>query len=145
MTETTQNYDNHVRNHWPYHFVLLPILTINFIWTIAKIVQSLTIDNGMQLLLAVGLIVMALLVRTYALKAQDRVIRLEERLRYQRVLSAEIAAQAAGLPHRQIIALRFAPDEELASLVAQVQAGKFSKPDEIKRSIKNWRPDYHRI
>jgi hypothetical protein len=124
---------------------LLPILTINLIWTIAKIVQSMTIDNGVRLLLAIGLIVMALFVRTYALKAQDRVIRLEERLRYQRILSAEMAAMAADLPPRQIVALRFAPDEEVAALVAQIHAGKFSKPDEIKRSIKNWRPDYHRI
>src|SRR5689334_902668 len=88
VNETAQNYDNHVRNHWPYHFVLIPIMVIYLIWSIIKIVMSLTVDNGVQLLLAIGLIVMALFVRTYALKAQDRVIRLEERLRFERILSA---------------------------------------------------------
>jgi hypothetical protein len=145
VTETAQNYESHVRYHWPFHFVLIPILAINLIWSIIKIVMSMTIDNGAQLLLAVALIHMAFLIRIYALKVQDRLIRLEEQLRFQRILPAELAARASALSSRQIVALRFAPDEEVVALVAQIHDGKLSKPDEIKRSIKNWRPDYHRV
>jgi hypothetical protein len=145
MAETDQNYDHHVRYHAPFHFVALPILTINLIWAITKLVKSLTFDNLDQLLLAVGLIVITFLIRIYALKAQDRVIRLEEFLRFQRILPPEQAERAMKMAPRQIIALRFAPDEELSALVAQIGAGALSKPDEIKRTIKNWRPDYHRI
>lgn len=145
MAEITQNYSNHIRRHPLFHFFLLPALTIHLGWTIARLWQQPSWDRAEQLLLAAALIVMALLVRTYALRAQDRVIRLEERLRYQRVLPTELAAKATELPVRFIIALRFAPDEELPELVRQALDGKFAKPDDAKRAIRNWRADYFRV
>jgi hypothetical protein len=84
-------------------------------------------------------------VRINPLKAQDRLIRLEEQLRYQRVLSADLAAQASTLPVGKIVALRFAPDEELPGLVTQVLDGKLNTSKEIKQAIKNWRGDYFRV
>ena len=80
-----------------------------------------------------------------ALKSQDRVIRLEERLRYKEVLDADLAKRASELPASQIISLRFAPDEELAGLVSQVLDGKLNSSKEIKMAIKNWRADDHRV
>jgi hypothetical protein len=145
MSETTQNYSNHTRWHPPFHFFLFPVFTIHLAWTIYKLTQALTLDNIEQLLLAAGLIVLFLLVRTNALKVQDRLIRLEEQLRYQRLLPAELAAKAGALPVRFIVALRFASDEELPGLVRQVIDRKFVKPAEVKRAIQNWRGDYLRV
>ncbi len=145
MTETTQDYSNHVRRHPLFHFFLVPALTIHLAWSIARLAQQPGWDRAEQLLLAAALIVMMFLVRGYALRAQDRVIRLEERLRYQRILPAELAAKAGELPVRFIIALRFAPDEELPGLVRQAVDGKFAKPAGVKRAIRNWRADHFRV
>lgn len=145
MPETTQTYSNHTRWHPPFHFFLFPVMTIHLAWTIYKLVKVPSLDTAEQLLLAAGLIVLFLLVRTNALRVQDRLIRLEERLRYQRLLAADLAAKASELPARFIVALRFASDEELPELVRQVIDGKFAKPDEVKRAIKNWRGDYLRV
>jgi hypothetical protein len=145
MPETTQNYSNHTRWHPPFHFFLFPVFTIHLAWSIYKLTQALTLDNIEQLLLAAALIVLFLLVRTNALKVQDRLIRLEEQLRYQRLLPADLAAKAGALPVRFIVALRFASDEELPGLVKQVIDRKFAKPVEVKRAIQNWRGDFLRV
>ena len=76
---------------------------------------------------------------------QDRIIRLEEKLRYQQVLSPALLQQTSTLGTGQIIALRFAPDDELEELVSAVLAGKLTKPAEIKQAIKNWRSDTFRV
>lgn len=145
MSETNQNFSNHTRWHPPFHFLLFPVMTIHLGWTIYKLTQAPTLDNVEQLLLSAGLIVLFLMVRTNALKVQDRVIRLEEQLRYQRLLPADLAAKASALPVRFIVALRFASDEELPGLVKQVIDRKFDKPVEVKRAIRNWRGDFFRV
>jgi hypothetical protein len=94
---------------------------------------------------SLALVVMATLVRMNPLKAQDRLIRLEEKLRYQQVLSPELCQQASELRPDQIVALRFAGDDELEELVTAVLAGKLTKNGEIKRAIKNWRADTFRV
>ena len=145
MTETTQSYANHVRNHPPFHYFLVPLLLLNFIFAIVQLVRFHDLDRVVWLLMSFGFMVIALLTRTNALRAQDRVIRLEEQLRYARVLPADLAARAQGLSIGQIVALRFAPDAELPALVRQTLDGQFAKPDDIKRAIKNWRPDHLRV
>src|SRR5258708_37082064 len=92
-----------------------------------------------------SLLVLAFLSRVNAIRVKDRVIRLEELLRYQKVLTAELLQKSEALSKGQIIALRFAPDEELSSLVWQVAEGNLSKPVEIKKAIKNWRGDTLRV
>jgi hypothetical protein len=144
MTEN-QTYENHVRWHPPFHFVLTPILLINLIYAIVRLVQDFNIDRVEFLILAIGLVVLGLLARTNALKAQDRVIRLEERLRYSEVLPRELADKTHDLPTSQIIALRFASDEELPGLIERSLNGEFVKPKEIKLAVKNWRGDYLRV
>lgn len=145
MTEPKQTYATHTRWHPPFHFVLTPILLIHFLFTAYQLNQTPDLAHAEALLLAVGLIVMALLTRINPLKAQDRLIRLEEQLRYQRVLPAALAARASAMPVRFIVALRFASDEELPGLVQQVLDHKFEKPAEVKKAIKNWRGDYFRV
>lgn len=145
MPETTQSFSNHTRWHVPFHFVLGPIMLVHLIWCVVKIVQVPSLDTAEALLLAIGLILMMFLTRINPLRAQDRVIRLEEQLRYQRVLPADLAAKAGELPVGFIVALRFASDAELPTLVRQAVDRKFSKPAEIKQAISTWRGDYFRV
>lgn len=141
----TQNYSNHVRFFPLFHFVVMPLLLLNFLSHLVRLFMAPSWGMGFWTLLSVTLILLALASRLMALKAQDRLIRLEERLRYGAVLSSEIAAKASELPVNQIIALRFASDEELTDLVTQVLDGKLNTQKEIKAAIKNWRGDYLRV
>lgn len=145
MAQETQTLANHTRWHVPFHFVLFPILFLHFVYTIYLLYYTPDFPHAEAVLLAFGLLLMALLVRVNPLRAQDRLIRLEEQLRYQRVLPADLAARAAAMPVRFIVALRFASDEELPALVKQVLEQKFEKPAEVKKAIKHWRGDYFRV
>lgn len=145
MPETTQSFSSHTRWHTPYHFVLFPILFIHFAWCVWRITQALTLEHAEQLLLSVGLLLMMLLVRINPLKAQDRIIRLEEQLRYQRLLPADLAARASALPVGFMVAMRFASDLELPELAQRAVDGAFAKPKDLKQAIKNWRGDYFRV
>jgi hypothetical protein len=145
MPEPTQTYQTHVRYHPPFHFVLLPLLLINLLWAILSLTQHFGKAEVKDLLVAILLAVIGFLARGSALKAQDRVIRLEERLRYQQVLSADLAHRAEALQTSQLIALRFASDAELPGLVQQTLEGKLANAKEIKQAIQHWRGDYLRV
>lgn len=96
-------------------------------------------------LLSITLILLALASRLMALKVQDRIIRLEERLRYNNILSSDLAAKANDLPLGQIIAMRFASDEELPALAERVLSGELKTGKDIKLAVKNWRGDHLRV
>ncbi|MBI1762068.1 MAG: hypothetical protein HYR56_11615 [Acidobacteria bacterium] len=145
MAEETQSYAKHTRWHTPFHFVLFPILLLHLLYSIYLLYQTPDFAHVEALLLAFGLLVMMLLVRINPLRAQDRLIRLEEQLRFQRVLTPELAARASQLPVRFIVALRFASDQELPGLVQQVLEQKFEKPAQVKQAIQVWRGDYFRV
>lgn len=145
MAQETQSFANHTRWHPPFHFVLSPILFLHFVYTAYLLYQTPDFAHFEALVLAFGFLLLLLLVRINPLRAQDRLIRLEEQLRYQRVLPAELAARAGQMPVRFIVALRFASDEELPELVRQVLDQKFAKPAEVKKAIKKWRGDYFRV
>src|ERR1043165_2979034 len=145
MAETAQNYENHTRWHPPFHFFLAPLLLLNFIFAAVQLYRFRDLDHVWLLLLAVGLIVLGSLARTNALRVQDRLIRLEEHLRFQQVLPQPLAQSAGGLTLSQVLALRFASDVELPGLVQQVIDGNLKKGDEIKRAVKDWRADDLRV
>jgi hypothetical protein len=142
----TQNYKNHVRFYPLVHYFLTPILLFNFIWQAVRLYQEPMWDRAENLLMAIAFIALSIAARLQALKAQDRVIRLEETLRFQRVLPPELAASAlSGLSAGQIIALRFASDAELPELVRRTLNNEFQNSKEIKLAIKTWRGDYLRV
>ncbi len=141
----TQNYQNHTRYFPLVHFFLFPVLFFNLIWQSVRLYQEPSWDRAEMVLLAVALVGMNVAARLQALKAQDRVIRLEESLRYQRVLSPDLAFQAEQMPIGNKVALRFASDEELPELVQKTINGEFKSSKEIKLAIKNWRGDYLRV
>jgi hypothetical protein len=140
-----QNYQNHTRFHPLFHFVGFPILAISLIYFIVRVFQDFSWDRLMFVFLLVGVIATFFLTRVNALKAQDRVIRLEERLRYKELLPNDLAEKAMNLRTNQMIALRFASDEELPDLVARTLNGEFASGKEIKLAIRNWRGDYLRV
>jgi hypothetical protein len=145
MASATQSYASHTRWHPLFHFFLVPIMVINFIWSLVLCYQQRGWTQCWWVVVSLGLIVMLLLVRTNSLKVQDRLIRLEEQLRCQRLLPADLAQRSSGMRVGQYVALRFAPDEELEALVTEVVDGRLTTPAEIKRAIKNWRGDYFRV
>jgi len=140
-----QNYSNHTRWNQLFHFVVQPLLVLNFLSHLVRFIMAPSYALGFWTLLGITLILLAISARLQALKAQDRLIRLEERLRYKEVLTPELAAKASNLRVGQIIALRFASDAELAGLVERTLNGEFAKTKEIKQAIKDWRADYLRV
>ena len=106
--------------------------------------DSISQTNGGHIGLAVALIIVAVFTRLFALKAQDRVIRLEEQLRIQALLPDALKTDAGRLTMGQIVALRFASDEELAELT-QDALDHNTSPNALKQAVKNWRPDYNRV
>ncbi len=141
----TQSYNNHVRWFPLFHFVVTPLLLINLIYQSIRLYQEPSWDRGIFVLFSLTIILLSFTARLQSLKAQDRVIRLEERLRYNELLSPDLAQRALELPTGKIISLRFASDAELAGLVTQVLDGKLSTSKEIKTAITNWRGDHLRV
>ena len=140
-----QNYDNHRKFVRPFHMVALPILLINLIFSAYVAVTSLSVDSVIALLVAFALIIVGLYARMFALGAQDRVIRLEERLRLGELLSEDQKHTIDKLTTAQLIGLRFASDGEVAGLVAAVSAEGIEDRDEIKKRVTNWRADHQRL
>lgn len=141
----TQTFQNHVRWYPLVHFVLFPLLLLHLIWRIVQLYQIPSWDGAEGVLLVVTLIILALAARAQALRAQDRIIRLEERLRYRELLPADVFERANRLSTGQMIALRFAPDPELPQLLDRVLAGDLKTSKEIKLAVQNWRGDYLRV
>jgi hypothetical protein len=144
MAEKTQSFQNHRRNDPAFHQFLAPVALIVLIGAIVNIVRNFGWSSGWHLLAAMWMFVATFKIRLYALKVQDRVIRIEERLRLHRILSEPLGARIGELSERQLIGLRFASDEELPGLVEKTLAGKLEEK-QIKQAVQNWRPDYWRV
>lgn len=137
-----QSFKNHVRFVPLYHFFALPMLVVNFGWSIYRWIAAGFSIGGLEwVLTSAALFFGVVYPRLFALNVQDRVIRLEERLRYEQVLPEELRWRADELTVDQFVSLRFASDEELEKLMRKVLDGKLTERKAIKRLIKNWRPD----
>ncbi|HEX6185219.1 MAG TPA: DUF6526 family protein [Pyrinomonadaceae bacterium] len=145
VADVPQTYDNHARWHAPFHFFAAPVMVTNFIVAVIQLIRDPGLERGWWVVVSAALVVVTALVRANPLRAQDRVIRLEESLRYYQLLPDELARRAASLTPAQMVALRFAPDDELEGLVREVLDGRLTKPDEIKRAVKGWRADTFRV
>ena len=141
---TPQHLANHTRLDPPFHFFVLPVLAITWIVSVFFAVRHPSFLHIWIVVFNTALIVAVTRSRQYALKVQDRVIRLEERLRLAALLPDSLRPQIAKLTERQLIALRFASDEEVPALVERTLSANLAGAD-IKKSIKNWRPDYWRV
>ena len=139
----TQNFQNHVRRTPMYYTLAGLMLIINVLWHGYSLVGSLSVGSVIAFLVSIALLVAAFAARTQTLTVQNRVIRLEQRLRFQQLLPADVAARASALPIGQIVALRFACDAELPALVNEVLAG-LSDPKAIKQKVTSWQGDFLR-
>ena len=142
-----QTLKNHTRFDPAFHFFILPMLLLNLIFSIYVTIRHWPEHWALHLwwiAMSVVFFVMAGRARDRALCVQDRVIRLEERLRLHALLPAEDRAHIDELSIKQLIALRFASDDELPALVRKTLTQNL-EPKAIKQSIANWRGDYHRV
>ncbi|RMH21608.1 MAG: hypothetical protein D6696_05415 [Acidobacteria bacterium] len=146
MAETKpQSFANHAKFVPLYHFVLLPLLLLNLGAAIWLLYKDPGLPSAVLLLTAAGLFLTAFYARVFPLGAQDRVIRLEERLRMADLLPEDLRHRIDELSACQMVALRFASDGELAELVRQVLDEGITNRTEIKKRIKTWRPDHCRL
>jgi ABC-type nickel/cobalt efflux system permease component RcnA len=141
---TPQSFANHARFDPPFHFVLAPIGLAAIVLSIILLVRQPGIGSILGLLLSVGFFMLAAKARSYALKVQDRVIRLEERQRLSMLLPEASRPRIVELTEPQLIALRFASDAELPALAMRALNEGLTKK-QIKTSIQNWRADYFRV
>jgi len=139
-----QNFSNHTRYDPPFHFFVLPVFAITLIATIVHLVRRPGLHSAWLVVVMIAAIVAIFKIRLNPLKVQDRVIRLEERLRLATLLDPALRPRIAEFTESQLVALRFASDAELPALAARALNEKLSAPD-IKKSIQHWRPDYWRV
>ena len=152
-----QNFSNHTKIVPAFHFFVVPVLALNLVravyWPIAFLARgghialspSAVVGIVLNILVAVALLLLAFLARLFALGVQDRVIRLEERMRYERLLPEDLKARIGEFTISQLVALRFASDAELPSLARKVLDEQIKERKAIKQMIQSWRPDYQRV
>jgi hypothetical protein len=144
MADAPQNFSNHTRLDPPFHFFILPVFAISLILTIVHLIRRPGLHSVWIVVFMVAAIAALFKIRLYALRVQDRVIRLEERLRFATLLDPALRPRIAEFTESQLVALRFASDAELPALAARALNEKLSN-SEIKKLIQHWRPDYWRV
>ena len=139
-----QDYASHARTDPFFHRFLVPISTLTIIVAVVNAVRHPGFNSAWLVLVSIAAGVALFKMRMYSLKVQDRLIRLEERLRLQQVLSDPLRSQIDQLTVGQLVALRFACDAELPALTARALNEKLSKK-ELKKAVTSWRPDHFRV
>jgi hypothetical protein len=128
-----------------WHFFALPVLIVNVLVVAWQFFRAPSALNGWGVIVALALAIGIIVSRSMPLRAQDRIIRLEERIRFERVLPADLRSRVEELTPAQFIGLRFAPDDEVPELTRRVLSGELKTRSDIKRAIRNWRPDHLRV
>jgi Family of unknown function (DUF6526) len=145
MADQTQTLGTHRRWIPAFHFFTLPVLLINVVLVVVNFVRDPRLASGWAVLVALALLIGIVLSRNMPLRAQDRIIRLEERVRFERLLPADLRGRIGDLTADQFIGLRFAPDDEVPELTRRVLGGELKTRADIKRAIRSWRPDHLRV
>ena len=135
-----QSFENHAKVVPAYHYFTFGLIAAYLVYRLYIVATAFSLDAVMSLLLAVGVMMAAFWSRVFALRVQDRVIRLEMRIRLLRVAPA-IAPRLGEFTINQLCSLRFAGDTELPALAEQVLAERLDDRKAIKRMIKNWQAD----
>jgi len=145
MADQTQTFSTHRRFIPAFHFFALPVLLINVFVVAVQFWKDPRPINAWPVLVAIALAIGIASARFMPLRAQDRIIRLEERTRLERLLPADLRGRIGELTERQLVAIRFAPDNEVPDITRRALSGELKSPGEIKRAIKDWRGDYFRV
>jgi Family of unknown function (DUF6526) len=137
-----QSFSSHTRWVPTFHFFVMPVLILNLGWSIHRLIRlGFSWDGLIYLLTAAALVLLMFNARLFALSVQDRVIRLEERMRLSSLLPADLKPRVSEFTVSQLVALRFASDEELPRLARKVLTDKLTDRKAIKQMVKNWRAD----
>ena len=139
-----QSYGNHRRWFPLFHFFVVPILFAHLVITIVVCVRNPTAWNAWNIVFALGLVGFTFAARLMALRVQDRLIRLEERLRLQQLLPDDLRARMHELRPRHLVAMRFCDDAEVPELCRAILNGEVDTQRQIKQRISKWRPDWLR-
>jgi Family of unknown function (DUF6526) len=140
-----QTLANHTRIYPPFHLFVMPVLLINLVRSLyAAWKLPLSFATIFGILFALALVLGLVSARLFALTVQNRVIRLEERLRFERLLPPDLQPRIDEFTVAQLVSLRFASDTELPALARTVLNDKVTERKAIKQLVKNWRPDYLR-
>ena len=139
-----QNFKNHAKFVPAFHYFVGPVLMINVVNSIIRAYHSFNYEHAFGVLVALALLTLAFLTRIFALKVQDRVIRLEMRLRLRELLPADLQSRILDFRPGQLVALRFASDAELPTLARKVLDENLTEQRSIKSQIQNWQPDHLR-
>lgn len=142
---TEQSFENHPRMVPLYHYFTFTLVLALLVWSVVRLVTDFSLDRAMVVVLIVAVVMATYWARVFALGVQDRVIRLEERLRLERLLPDDLGARIGELSTADLIALRFAADDEVADLTRRVLAREFAEPKAIKQAVVRWRADHQRI
>jgi hypothetical protein len=141
VVNKVQSFENHAKFLAPFHFFVAPILLINIGWSIYRVIHRFSAGSVIGLLVALALLALAFTARMMALTVQDRVIRLEMRLRMAQILPPDLRARVADFSTGQLVALRFASDSELPDLARKVLQDNVIDRTAIKKMIRDWQPD----
>ncbi|HEY6903108.1 MAG TPA: DUF6526 family protein [Candidatus Acidoferrales bacterium] len=139
-----QNFKNHARFVPAFHFFVAPVFLLNIVWSVVRVVRSFSFGTSVSLLVAIALFLLAFTARIFALTVQDRVIRLEMRLRMQQTLPPDLTPRIPEFTVSQLVALRFASDAELPDLARKVLQENLTERKAIKALVRNWQPDHLR-
>jgi hypothetical protein len=144
MPEPVQNYKNHAKTVPLFHFVAFPLLFVNLVWAVWRATQAPGADTIIGATTAAALILVSLFARAFALRVQDRVIRLEMRMRLRELLPIGLHPRIVDFTPEQLVALRFASDAELPDLAQAVLRDHITSKKAIKLMIKDWNADHLR-
>jgi hypothetical protein len=142
--EKTQSFANHTRFFPAFHFFIVPVLLINFITSLVRLRNGIDYASVLSVLVAAALLALAFTARIFAMTVQDRVIRMEMRMRLTKLLPADMQSRIGEFTVAQLVSLRFAGDDELPALARQVLQEKLNDRKTIKQRIKNWQGDFLR-
>lgn len=136
-----QNFENHARFYPLFHYFVAPVLLLNVVWSIVRVIRDVSFATAGALLVALALFGLAFTARIMALTVQNRVVRLEMRLRMRELLPPELRTRIPEFTVDQLIALRFAGDAELPGLAQKVLDEKLTNQKAIKKLVRDWQPD----
>lgn len=144
MSQTAQSYKNHAKFVPIYHFFAVPVAAANAVMLLNRAIHRPSVDTIIAGLMGVALLIMFFMARLFALTVQDRVIRLEMRLRLRELLPGDLQPRVGEFTRDQLVALRFASDAELPALARRVLDERLQNRKAIKQLVQNWEADHLR-
>jgi len=139
-----QTLASHARFDPLFHFFVLPVFALSVIAAVVHLIMHPGLHSAAFLVVSLAALTALFKIRLYGNKLQDRIIRLEERLRLASLLAEPLRSRIPELSEDQLIGLRFASDAEVGELTQRALSEKLSRAD-IKKAVRNWRPDYWRV